>query len=188
LPDGGAEVFARTIREIRRISPGTTVEVLIPDFLGSSDALAIVAAAAPEVLNHNMETVQRLYSVVRPQADYQRSLQVLAFAREHSSMVVKSGIMVGLGETTDELMELFADVAAAGCQVLTIGQYLRPTSQHHPVHRYVTPEEFDQLRHQALAAGLNTVVAGPLVRSSYRAATVYGEVARRGCSVRAEYE
>lgn len=177
LLDGGAQVFASTIEAIRQVSPGTTVEVLIPDFRGERDALATVAAARPEVFNHNVETVPRLYRSVRPHAEYRRSLAVLRFAREHPSMIVKSGIMVGVGESDDELRELFTDLANSGCQVLTIGQYLRPTSQHHPVHRYVAPEEFDRLKEEALAAGLEKVVAGPLVRSSYRAATVYREVA-----------
>jgi len=181
LPDGGAGIFARTIQAIRSASAGTTIEVLIPDFQGSPEALRTVMDACPEVLNHNVETVAGMYPVVRPQANYDRSLAVLRLARELSSTTItKSGIMVGLGETDAELGDLFDDIARTGCQVLTIGQYLRPTSRHHPVRRYVTPEEFDRLRERALASGLKQVEAGPFVRSSYRAAAVFEALEARG--------
>ncbi len=169
LPDGGAGAFAETIRAVRRRSTAT-IEVLIPDFQGSADALETVLDAHPDVLNHNVETVRRLYASVRPQADYEQSLEVIRRARAHTrSVVTKSGIMVGLSETRSELGEAFRDLADAGCQVLTLGQYLAPTLAHHPVARYVTPEEFDGLREEALGAGLNEVSAGPFVRSSYHA-------------------
>jgi lipoic acid synthetase len=174
LPDGGAGIFARTVHAIRGACPDTTVEILVPDFQGEREALETVMETCPEVFNHNMETVGRLYPSVRPQANYARSLDVLRFSRECASRTItKSGIMVGLGETDAELVKLFDDIAESGCQVLTIGQYLRPTSHHHPVHRYLTPEEFGRLQERALEAGLKKVEAGPLVRSSYRAASVF---------------
>jgi lipoic acid synthetase len=141
LPDGGASIFAATIRAVRRLSPGTSVEVLIPDFQGSHDALAAVMAARPDVLNHNIETVPRLYRGVRPKAVYGRSLELLARAGEMDAEVTtKSGLMVGLGEEYEELLAAMADLAAAGCQVLTIGQYLQPTARHRPVARYYHPD------------------------------------------------
>lgn len=168
LPDGGAALFAETIRCIRERSPQCKVEVLVPDFGGSSAALDAVIAAHPDVLNHNLETVARLYSTVRPQADYKRSLEMLGRA-EGGGLVAKSGLMVGLGETTDELHQAMNDLREAGCELLTLGQYLRPSAAHLAVERFYTPQEFDGLREAGLSLGFRWVEAGPLVRSSYRA-------------------
>ena len=170
LPDGGAAIFAETIRQVRRLSPGTTVEVLIPDFKGDRAALAAVMDARPDILDHNVETVPRLHRRVRPQADYARSLGVLSMAKEiDPAALTKSGLMLGLGETRDELIAVFRDLAAHGVDILTVGQYLRPTPAHLPVERYWTPSEFDDLRREALALGFRHVESGPLVRSSYHA-------------------
>jgi len=174
LPDGGAAHFARTIRLIRSHNPGCGVEVLIPDFKGDSSALAEVLAAAPDVLNHNLETVPRLYGEMRPQAHYQRSLDVLQYSRRWAetrgaNIRVKTGIMVGVGETRTEVVELMQDAVRHGVQVMTIGQYLQPTVRHHPVIRYVTPAEFDEYARLGREAGLEWVESGPLVRSSYHA-------------------
>ncbi len=170
LPDGGAAIFADTIRWIRRLSPETTIEVLIPDFKGNREALATVMAAQPEILNHNTETVPRLYRRVRPQADYAQSLEVLRRARElDPGALTKSGVMVGLGETFDELVQVFADLAAQDVDILTVGQYLQPTPNHLPIDRYWHPDEFAALKERALALGFRHVEAGPLVRSSYHA-------------------
>jgi lipoic acid synthetase len=170
LADGGASIFAETIREIRRQSPGTTVEVLIPDFQGSEDALGLVLDAHPEVLSHNVETVPRLYARVRPQARYERSLEVLKRIAAHGDGVVcKTGIMLGLGETMDEVLVTMRDVVAQGTHVMTIGQYLRPSPMHLPIERYWTPDEFRELRDAGMAMGYRHVESGPLVRSSYHA-------------------
>lgn len=170
LPDGGAEIFARTIDEIRRRSPGTTVEVLTPDFRGDPDALGVVLAARPEVMAHNVETVPRLYARVRPQAVYERSLEVLRRTTERApDLVCKTGIMVGLGETMAEVLATMRDIRAQGTRVLTIGQYLRPSPLHLPIERYWTPAEFAELREAGVAIGFRHVESGPLVRSSYHA-------------------
>jgi len=170
LPDGGAAIFADTIREIRRQSGGTTVEVLIPDFLGKAEALDAVIEAKPEVLSHNVETVSRLYSRVRPQARYERSLGVLRRIAERApDIVCKTGIMLGLGETRDEVVATMRDIAAQGTHVLTIGQYLRPSPMHLPIERYWTPDEFAELRDEGMRLGFRHVESGPLVRSSYHA-------------------
>ena len=170
LPDGGAAMFAATIREIRRRSPGTTVEVLTPDFRGDSDALDAVLAARPEVMAHNVETVPRLYPRVRPQAVYERSLEVLRRTKERApDLFCKTGIMVGLGESEDEVRATMRDVRAQGTDVLTIGQYLRPSPMHLPIERYWTPEEFARSRDAGVAMGFRHVESGPLVRSSYHA-------------------
>ncbi|HEV8468373.1 MAG TPA: lipoyl synthase [Candidatus Limnocylindria bacterium] len=170
LSDGGASLFAATIREIRKQSPGTTVEVLIPDFTGDPAALDVVLAERPEILNHNVETVERLYPRVRPQARYPRSLEVLRRAKERApDRVCKSGIMVGLGETHDEVRTTMRDIAAQGTDVLTVGQYLRPSLVHLPIERYWTPAEFAELRDEGVAMGFRHVESGPLVRSSYHA-------------------
>ena len=170
LPDGGAAIFAETIRWVRRLSPGTTIEVLIPDFKGDRDALATVMAARPEILNHNTETVPRLYRRVRPQAIYERSLELLRTAREmDAGALTKSGVMLGLGETKDELLTVFQDLAANKVDILTVGQYLQPTHDHLPVERYWHPDEFPALQESALAMGFRHVESGPLVRSSYHA-------------------
>ena len=169
--DGGAKLFALTIRAVRERVPGCRVEVLIPDFQGSAEALETVLAARPDVLNHNTETVPRLYRTVRLGARYERSLELLARAkRAVPNMPVKSGLMAGLGETEQELLEVFQDLARSGVDLLTIGQYLRPSPQHLPIVRYYSPAEFDALRRAAYALGFAHVEAGPLVRSSYHAA------------------
>jgi len=170
LPDGGAEIFARSIELIHEMVPGCTVEVLIPDFKGDREALAVVMRAQPEILNHNVETVPRLYRTVRPQAKYERSLRVLETARElDPSATTKSGIMVGLGETWEEVIEVLRDLRQHGVNIVTIGQYLRPTPNHLPVARYWYPDEFTQLHDEGIAMGFNWVESGPLVRSSYHA-------------------
>src|SRR5882724_12960984 len=167
---GAAEVFAETIRLIREFTPDCQVEVLIPDFQGREDALKIVLEAKPEVLNHNTETVPRLYRAARSGARYQRTLDLLANAKKFTpSMVTKTGVMVGLGETSDELIQVFHDLAARSVDILSIGQYLRPSKDHLPIARFYTPEEFVMLKEQALAAGFRHVESGPLVRSSYHA-------------------
>jgi lipoic acid synthetase len=170
LPDGGAEIFAETIREIRRQSPATTVEVLIPDFVGRPESLDAVLAARPEILNHNVETVPRLYPRVRPQARYERSLEVLRRTKQRApDLVCKSGIMVGLGETHEEVIATMRDIASQGTDILTVGQYLRPSPVHLPIERYWAPSEFDGLRDAGMTMGFRHVEAGPLVRSSYHA-------------------
>jgi lipoyl synthase len=170
LVDGGAAIFAATIREIRRRSPGTTVEVLIPDFRGAVDALDIVLDERPEILDHNVETVPRLYSRVRPQAVYARSLEVLRRTKERApGLVCKSGIMVGLGESRDEVIQTMRDIRAQGTDILTVGQYLRPSPVHLPIERYWTPDEFASFREEGMAMGYRHVESGPLVRSSYHA-------------------
>jgi lipoic acid synthetase len=170
LRDGGAGIFARTIRAIRRRSPGTTVEVLTPDFQGDRDAIRTVVEAAPDIFNHNTETVPRLYSRIRPKAVYANSLGLLAYVKELApQMVTKSGVMVGLGESTDELLAVFKDMRAHQIDVLTVGQYLRPSAKHAPVERYYRPEEFVELKTAAMAMGFGHVESGALVRSSYHA-------------------
>ena len=170
LEDGGAHMFAETVREIRRQSPGTTVEVLIPDFRGVLEALDIVLAERPEIVDHNVETVARLYSRVRPQARLERSLEVLRRTKERAAeLVCKTGIMVGLGETKDEIVETMKAIADQGTDVLTIGQYLRPSPEHLPIERYWTPAEFAEFRDVGMTMGFDHVESGPLVRSSYHA-------------------
>jgi lipoyl synthase len=167
---GGARAFAMVIDEIRRQAPGCRVEVLIPDFQGREEAIRIVVEARPEVLNHNTETVPRLYRVVRSGARYERSLRLLSYAKELSpGGLTKSGVMVGLGEETHELLDVFHDLAATGCDILTIGQYLRPSRDHLPMARLYTPREFAELKTEALQMGFRHVESGPLVRSSYHA-------------------
>ncbi len=167
---GGARAFAMVIDEIRLQAPGCRVEVLIPDFQGDRAAIQVVAEARPEVLNHNTETVPRLYRVVRPGARYERSLELLRYAKQlNPAGVTKSGVMVGLGEETHELLAVFRDLAAVDCDILTIGQYLRPSRDHLPMARIYTPREFAELKDQALKMGFRHVESGPLVRSSYHA-------------------
>jgi lipoic acid synthetase len=167
---GGAKIFAETIRHIRLLAPGCRVEVLIPDFQGLEEPLRIVLDAQPDVLNHNTETVPRLYRAVRSGARYQRTLDLLENAKKFSpGMVTKSGVMVGLGESAEELIEVFADLAARGVDMLTVGQYLRPSRDHLPIARFYTPDEFRMLKEEALARGFRHVESGPLVRSSYHA-------------------
>ncbi len=167
---GGARAFAMVIDEIRRQAPGCRVEVLIPDFQGSEEAIRIVVEAAPEVLNHNIESVPRLYRVVRSGARYERTLRLLEYAKElKPAGVTKSGVMVGLGEETVELLQVFRDLASVGCDILTVGQYLRPSRDHLPMARLYTPREFAELKAEALKMGFRHVESGPLVRSSYHA-------------------
>lgn len=172
LADGGAEIFADTIAAIRREVPGCGVEVLTPDFAGNWAALATVVAARPDIYNHNLETIPRLYRRVRPKAEYRQSLELLARVKAADpSIVTKSGLMVGLGETFDELVAVFADMRAHQIDVLTVGQYLRPDIDHLPVVRYYLPEEYQAIKAAALGLGFRHVEAGPLVRSSYHAAS-----------------
>jgi lipoic acid synthetase len=168
LEDGGASVFASTILEARRLSPSVTVEVLIPDFRGVEWAVRRVCDARPDILNHNLETVPRLYTRVRPQAKYERSLAVLRFAKEQG-MTTKTGLMLGLGEEQAEVVKVMQDARAVGCDILTLGQYLQPTREHLPVDRYVSPGEFEALKLEGLSMGFLHVESGPLVRSSYHA-------------------
>lgn len=168
LPDGGASIFAETIRQIRQTSPTCAVEVLIPDFQGKEEALKKVIDANPDILNHNIETVPRLFPSMRPQGRYRRSIDLLVKAKLLGRQT-KSGIMAGLGETVEEIREVMRDLRAAGCDILTVGQYLQPTKQHAPVARYYSPEEFHALGAEGLALGFRHVESGPLVRSSYHA-------------------
>ncbi|MEW6510337.1 MAG: lipoyl synthase [Bacteroidota bacterium] len=169
LPDGGAAIFAETIRQARRVNPDIRIEVLIPDFRGVAWALQLVMDEHPDILNHNTETVPRLYPRVRPQAKYVRSLDVIARAHE-GGMLTKSGLMLGLGERHDEVLAVMKDLRGRGCDILTLGQYLRPTKDHLPVDRFVPPEEFALFKEEGLAMGFRHVESGPLVRSSYHAA------------------
>ncbi len=168
LADGGAQVWAETIRQIRSHAPGTSVEVLIPDFCGNWPALQLVLNERPEILNHNIETVPRLYHRVRPQAKYHRSLKLLQIATQQG-LVSKTGMMLGLGETEGEIESVLDDLVSIGCQILTLGQYLQPTAQHLSVERWVHPDEFDAWKMRGEQKGLRHVEAGPLVRSSYHA-------------------
>jgi len=170
LPNGGAEVFAACIAEIRRRLPETSVEVLIPDFKGNPEALRIVVAARPEILNHNLETIARLYRIARPGGRYPRALELLDRAKElEPEMLTKSGIICGLGEDWDELLVALRDLRAARVDIVTIGQYLRPSDQHLPIARWYTPDEFAELQRYGMALGFRHVESGPLVRSSYHA-------------------
>jgi lipoic acid synthetase len=170
LKDGGAAIFAQTIEALRRRIPGCQVELLIPDFRGSDEALEVVLRARPDVLNHNVETVPRLYSAARRGAQYERSLRLLRRSREIAPAVpTKSGLMVGLGETLEEVCAVLRDLAAAGVYIVTIGQYLRPSREQLPVARFYTPDEFAALKQEGLGLGIRHVESGPLVRSSYHA-------------------
>jgi lipoic acid synthetase len=168
LEDGGAEIFAETIRQIRRLIPSCAVEVLIPDFEGNEDALAVVVKEQPEILNHNIETVRRLFPTIRPQGKYARSLELLDRAKRMGART-KSGLIAGMGETLDEAREVMRDLRSVGCDIVTIGQYLQPTKQHLPVDRFYHPDEFAALKAEGLAMGFSHVESGPLVRSSYHA-------------------
>ncbi len=170
LPDGGAGIFAQCIRQIHRAAPGCKVEVLIGDFQGNREALRFVMDAAPEVLNHNIETVRRVFAKVRPKGDYDLSLELLRRAKEmRPGIPTKSGMMVGLGETMDEVLETMRDLRTVGVELLTVGQYLRPSKAHHPLIRYYHPTEFARLKDEGLKMGFRNVASGPLVRSSYHA-------------------
>ena len=168
LPDGGASVFADTIRQTKRLNPTCTIEVLIPDFEGNENALAMVCAEKPEILNHNIETVRRLFPSIRPQGKYQRSIDLLARAKQQG-MKTKSGLILGMGETLDEAREVLRDLRTVDCDIITIGQYLQPTRDHLPVAKFYDPCEFVTLKEEGLAMGFTHVESGPLVRSSYHA-------------------
>ncbi len=170
LPDEGAGQFRQTVIEIREALPKASIEILTPDFHARPELLDLVLNSRPTVFNHNVETVPRLYPTVRPKADYRRSLEVLEFAaRNYDTIRVKSGVMVGLGESVDELGTVFSDLAEIGVEILTIGQYLAPSKKHHPIIRYYTPDEFAELKALAEGRGIPVVVSAPLVRSSYKA-------------------
>ena len=169
LPDQGAGQFAAAVRAVKAASPGTSVEVLIPDFQGRLELLEMVAQAEPEVIAHNLETVPRFYGPVRRGAQYKRSLEVVANVKRVSGAASKSGIMLGLGERREEVLGVLSDLRGAGCDILTLGQYLAPSPEHAPVERFVPPAEFDELKREALALGFKYVAASPYVRSSYRA-------------------
>ncbi len=178
-PDGGARIFAETITAIKKQRPGTRVEVLIPDLQGDQKALMTILEAQPDVLNHNLETVSRLYDRVRPEAVYQRSLHLFKETKKAvPNQITKSGIMLGLGENDAELREAWQDLIAAGCDILTLGQYLQPSKQHLAVQRFVTPDEFIRLEQQALADGFRGVASGPFIRSSYQAEKLFKTVQR----------
>jgi lipoic acid synthetase len=179
LADGGASAFAATLRSLRRRLPGATLEVLIPDFRGDRSALASVLVCEPDVLNHNVEMAARLFPALRPQGDYRRSLELLAAAKSiRAGQVTKSGLMLGLGETDDEVVGVLHDLRGAGVEIVTIGQYLRPTRQHAPVARYVPPEGFRAFEAQARRLGFAAVYSGVFVRSSFNASEVYAEAQR----------
>ena len=169
LADGGAEVFAETIRQIRHVLATCTIEVLVPDFEGNAEALEAVVKERPEILNHNIETVRRLFPSIRPQGKYDRSLELLDRAK-HLGARTKSGLIVGMGETVEEVREVMHDLRAADCDIMTIGQYLQPTTHHLPVDRFYHPDEFAALKEEGMALGFSHVESGPLVRSSYHAA------------------
>ncbi len=174
LPDGGAHHFARTIQAVRNRCPKVGIEVLIPDFQGNHDAWQTILESRPDVINHNLETIQRLYPMVRPEADYSQSLDLIRYVADNNRNIsTKSGLMLGLGETRKEVVTVFADLIQAGCHLLTLGQYLQPSKDHLPVARYVPPEEFNALKKKALEMGFSDVAADPFVRSSYRAKELF---------------
>lgn len=180
LPDGGSEHFAETVRQVRRALPDAKVEVLTPDFCGDLAAVARVLDAGPHVFNHNMETIPRLYRRVRPQANYAQSLRVLQFAKVHRpDALTKSGLMVGLGETAEEVESLLRDLRAHQTDVATVGQYLQPTRRNLPVAEFVTPEQFEAYREYGMSIGFSSVFSGPFVRSSYMADKVNEEASTR---------
>jgi lipoyl synthase len=186
LPDEGAWLYAETVREIHRVAPDTGVEILTPDFSGKADLLQLVFDAQPEVFAHNVETVPRIFRSIRPAFRYERSLDVLTIARD-AGMITKSNLILGMGETREEISQALRDMHDAGCDLITITQYLRPSPRHHPVERWVKPEEFVELREEAEEIGYLGVMSGPLVRSSYRAGRLYRQAveARSGASVSA---
>jgi len=181
LPDGGAEHFARIIKTLRNQSTDITIEVLIPDFKGSRPAIESVVETRPDVINHNIETVPSLYPAVRPMADFQRSLDVLRMVKEmDAGIITKSGLMLGLGETREEIIEAMHSLRDAACDLLTIGQYLQPSFSHHAVIRYVTPQEFEEFAIIGRAIGFREVASAPLVRSSFNAAHLYQQSIAKG--------
>ena len=169
INDGGAEHFARTIEEIRKISPETKIEILTPDFNGDKNSLNIIIKAMPEVFNHNIETTKQIFKKARPKGNYQTSLEVLKYVRDNSNIKTKSGLMVGLGETFEEIEETFKDLKNVGCDILTVGQYIQPSKKHLEVDKYYTLEEFEQIKNLAKKVGFKHFQIGPLVRSSYMA-------------------
>ena len=183
MEDGGAGHFARTIREIRKLTPGIKVEVLTPDFQGNKKAIDTVIEARPDVFNHNIETVKRLYPVARPQAGYERSLDFLNYIKQNissrSDILTKSGFMVGLGETYDEIIELLANLKEVNCDIVTIGQYIQPAKCNLEAKKYLTPEEFENIRIKALKIGIKHPVASPLIRSSYKAKEALEEIIKK---------
>ncbi|EWM12786.1 MULTISPECIES: lipoyl synthase [unclassified Kutzneria] len=188
LPDGGAWLYAETVRQIHAMNPGTGVELLIPDFNAEPDQLAEVFSSRPEVLAHNLETVPRIFKRIRPAFRYERSLEVITMARE-AGLVTKSNLILGMGETPEEVTEALHDLHEAGCEIITITQYLRPSVRHHPIERWVKPEEFVAHSADAEKMGFSGVMAGPLVRSSYRAGRLYAQaVHKRGEQLPANLE
>lgn len=174
LPDGGSGHFARVVEQIRDKSPHTVIEILIPDFLADKNALGTVMDVSPNIINHNVETVERLYGSVRPKAVYQRSLKVLRYVKEsRGDIYTKSGLMLGLGEREEEVLKTFYDIAETGCDFLTLGQYLSPSRSHYPVVEYIHPDKFEEYGEKAKEAGFKFVASGPLVRSSYHAREVF---------------
>ena len=170
LPDGGAEHFANCIYEIRKLCPDTKIEILTPDFKGNKDCLDIIIKAHPDVFNHNIEAVQDIFKSVRPQGDYECSLEVLKYVKNNSDILTKSGLIIGLGETFEQIEQTLIDLKNVGCDIVTIGQYIQPSKHHLEVAKYYTPEEYDKLRELANKVGIKNHQIGPLVRSSYRAA------------------
>lgn len=186
LPDGGAWLYAQTVREIHALGRGTGVELLIPDFSGKPDQLAEVFSSRPEVLAHNLETVPRVFKQIRPGFRYDRSLDVITAARD-AGLVTKSNLILGMGETTEEIVQALADLREAGCDLVTLTQYLRPSVRHHPIDRWATPEEFVELAQEAEQIGFLGVMSGPLVRSSYRAGRLWAQaMAKHGREIPAE--
>jgi lipoic acid synthetase len=175
LPDGGAEHFANCIYEIRKLSPDTKIEILTPDFKSDKNALNTIIKARPEVFNHNIETVKRLFKTARPQGNYELSVEVLRYIKENSDIVTKSGLMIGLGESRNEIEETLLDLKNAGVNIITIGQYIQPSKSHLEVSKYYTPEEFEELRNLAKKIGFRNYQIDPLVRSSYKAMASFKE-------------
>lgn len=172
LPDGGAEHFAKCIEEIRKISPDTKIEILTPDFKGNIESLNTIIQAHPDVFNHNIEAVQGIFKTVRPQGNYDVSLSVLKYIKENSDIKTKSGLIIGLGENFEQIKETFEDLYNVGCDILTVGQYIQPTKEHYPVGKYYKPEEYEELKKLATSVGIKHSQIGPLVRSSYNAASL----------------
>ena len=170
LPDGGAEHFANCIYEIRKICPNTKIEILTPDFKGNKNSLDLIIKAHPDVFNHNIEAVRDIFKAVRPQGDYNCSLEVLKYVKENSDILTKSGLIIGLGETFKQIEQTLVDLKNVGCDIVTIGQYIQPSKQHLEVAKYYTPQEYDELKALAKKVGIKNYQIGPLVRSSYRAA------------------
>lgn len=173
LPDGGAEHFANCIKEIRKLSPETKIEILTPDFKGNQKSLDTIIEVHPEVFNHNIETVKDLFKTARPQGNYDQSLEVLSYVKQNSDIVTKSGLMVGLGETFEQIKQTLCDLHNVGCDIVTIGQYIQPSKEHLPVSKYYSLEEFETLKRLAKSAGISHYQIGPLVRSSYKASELF---------------